>query len=155
MLSTERPSARTLVFAGPTDEVWPANFSILLKNLDASFFYSPATADSTGIDLPRASHQTRLAPLHLTPHAGPTSCRAPRPCLAPRAVRASWTSLHSAEASRWAHVATVCFMRFRCMLHIFQLDVVKVDLYMYVASVCFKYFSYFKHMLQVFHLDVA
>jgi hypothetical protein len=31
MLSTERPSGRTLVFAGPADEVGLANFSILLK----------------------------------------------------------------------------------------------------------------------------
>jgi hypothetical protein len=66
-------------------------------------------------------------------------------------------------ASRWAHVATICFMCFRCMLHIFHLDVAKVDLvlhmlqwlYTYVASVCIKCFSCFKCMLQVFYLDVA
>jgi hypothetical protein len=46
-------------------------------------------------------------------------------------------------------------MHFRCMLHIFQLDVAKVDLYRYVANVCLKCFSCFKRMLQVFHLNVA
>ena len=54
-------------------------------------------------------------------------------------------------------------MGFRCMLHMFYLDVVKVDmvlhmlqwLYTCVTSVCFKCFSCFKCMLQVFHLDVA
>jgi hypothetical protein len=50
-------------------------------------------------------------------------------------------------------------MRFRCMLHIFYLDVTKVDLvlhiYTYIASVCFKCFSCFKHMLQVFYLDTT
>ena len=47
-------------------------------------------------------------------------------------------------------------MCFRCMLHMFHLDVAKVDLvlhmlqwlYTYFASVCFKCFSYFKRMLQ-------
>jgi energy-coupling factor transporter transmembrane protein EcfT len=49
------------------------------------------------------------------------------------------------------------------MLHMFHLDVAKVDmvlhilrwLYIYVASVCFKCFNCFKRMLQVFYLDVA
>jgi hypothetical protein len=58
---------------------------------------------------------------------------------------------------------TVCFMCFRCMLHMFHLDVAKVDLvlhmlqwlYTYVASVCFKCFSYFKRMLQLFYLDIG
>ena len=59
--------------------------------------------------------------------------------------------------------ATICFMSFKCMLHMFHLDVAKVDLvlhmlqwlYMYVASVCFKCLSCFKYMLQVFYLDIA
>jgi hypothetical protein len=46
------------------------------------------------------------------------------------------------------------------MLHMFHLDVLKIDLllhmlqwlYMYVASVCFKYFICFKHILQVFYV---
>jgi hypothetical protein len=92
------------------------------------------------------------------------------------------TSLHWTAASRFAHVTTVCFMCFRCMLHILQC------LYTYAASVCFKRFNcfqmyvvsglsgccicctgytrtlqvyvfkcfgYFKRMLQVFYLDVA
>ena len=54
-------------------------------------------------------------------------------------------------------------MHFRCMLHMFNLDVAKVDLllhmlqwlYKYVASVCSKYSTYFRHMLQVFYLDIA
>jgi hypothetical protein len=54
-------------------------------------------------------------------------------------------------------------MRFRYMLHMFHLDVVKVDLmlhmlqylYMYVASVYSKCFICFKRLLQVFYLDVA
>ena len=49
-------------------------------------------------------------------------------------------------------VATICFMHFRCMLHMFYLDVAKVDLvlhmlqrlYTYIASVCFKCLSYFQ-----------
>jgi hypothetical protein len=49
------------------------------------------------------------------------------------------------------------------MLHMFYLDVAKVDmglhvlrwLYICVASVCLKCFSCFKRVLQVFHLDVA
>jgi hypothetical protein len=65
--------------------------------------------------------------------------------------------------SRWVHVATICFMCFKYMLHIFHLDVTKIDLvlymlqwlYMYVASVWFKCFSCFKRMLQVFYLDAA
>jgi hypothetical protein len=87
---------------------------------------------------------------HLALHA---SCRTPRPCLVPRAAS---TSLHWAT-SRSTHVATI---RFRYMLHMFHLDVAKVDLvlhmlqwlYTYVASVCFKCF---KHMFQVFYLDIA
>jgi hypothetical protein len=65
---------------------------------------------------------------------------------------------------------------FRCMLHMFNLDIAKVDLvlhmlqwlyyvasvlyecckwtYTYVASVCFKCFIRFRCMLQVFYLDV-
>jgi hypothetical protein len=73
------------------------------------------------------------------------------------------TSIHWGTTSRWAHVAIICFMRFKCMLHMFYLDVAKVDLvlhmlqwlYTYVASVCFKCFSCFKRILQVFYLDVA
>jgi hypothetical protein len=72
-------------------------------------------------------------------------------------------SIHWGATSRWEHVATICFMRFRCMLHIFHLDVAKVDLvlhilqwlYTYVASIWFKCLVCFKHMLQVFYLDVA
>jgi hypothetical protein len=54
-------------------------------------------------------------------------------------------------------------MCFICMLHMFRLDVAKVDLmlhmlqwlYMCVASIYFKCFSCFKCMLQVFYLDVT
>jgi hypothetical protein len=48
------------------------------------------------------------------------------------------------------------------MLHIFFLDVAKVDLVLHIcndytrmSSVCFKCFDCFKCMLQVFYLDVA
>jgi hypothetical protein len=90
------------------------------------------------------SHRTHLAPR--APRASHLMLRT-RP--APRAVS---TSLHWAATSRWAHVATLCFIRFRYMLHMFHLNVAKVDLvlhilqwlYTYVASVCFKCFNYFK-----------
>jgi hypothetical protein len=87
---------------------------------------------------------------HLAPPAH-ASCR-PRlasslvPCAAlPHAVS---TSLHWATASRSAYVATVCFMRFRCMLHMFYLDVTKVDL---VCICCNGY----THMLQVYVSSVC
>jgi hypothetical protein len=97
----------------------------------------------------------------------PAMPRASRPTGASRHVppvphvalpRATLTSLYWAATSRWGHVAIVCFIRFRCMLHMFYLDVTKVDLllhmlqwlYTYVASVCFKCFSCLKHMSQVY-----
>jgi hypothetical protein len=43
----------------------------------------------------------------------------------------------------WVHVATVCFMHFKCMLHMFHLDVSKVDLLLH------KVLGY-THMLQVY-----
>ena len=54
-------------------------------------------------------------------------------------------------------------MRFRCMLHMFHLDIAKVDLvlhmlqwlYTYAANAHFKCFSCFKRMLQVFYLNIA
>jgi hypothetical protein len=60
---------------------------------------------------------------------------------------------------RMKNTTSVSTMYFRCMLHMFHLDVSKADLllhiccngYMYVASVCFKCFSSFKRMLQVFY----
>jgi hypothetical protein len=82
------------------------------------------------------------------------SCRAPS---ASRVVLPhAHIDFHWAAASRWVRVATVCFMRFRCILHMFHLDVTKVDLvllilpwlYTCVASVCFKCFSCFKCTLQ-------
>jgi hypothetical protein len=103
----------------------------------------------------------RLAPRAIAPDPSRAACPTPRTsCLAPpppcslhhpRLVpplvpRTASTGLHWATASRWAHVATVCFIRFRCVLHMFHLDVAKVDLvlhmlqglYTYVVSVCFK-----------------
>jgi hypothetical protein len=86
------------------------------------------------------------------------SCHTPP--LPRAALPSAHVNLHWAVASRWARVATVCFMHFRCMLHMFHLYFAKVDLVLHmlqwlhtcVASVCF---SCFKRMLQVFHLDVA
>jgi hypothetical protein len=121
--------------------------------------------------MPRATRCSHLALRFATPHSSrPDSCcaqsRSDLYVVASSSVSASSyasTSIHCGAASRWVHVATVCFMRFRCMLHIFHLNVAKVDLvlhmfqwlYTYVASVCFKCFSCFKRMLQVFYLDIA
>jgi hypothetical protein len=118
---------------------------------------------------PRAMHRLHLALRSAAPRASrPDShCAQPRSMDDLRAVASIFvpalssasTSLHWAT-SRWTHVTTLCFMRFRCMLHMFYLDVAKVDLvlhmlqclYTYVASVCFKCF---RRMLQVAYLDVA
>jgi hypothetical protein len=151
MLSTERPAAFSLGLRTRFDR------PVIKIHLDAS---------------------TGMEPSYAMPHAGPISCRAPCLCLTSHVVHTSCLALRAAHAShcallrqcqqafigaavsRWAHVATVYFMRFRYMLH---MDVIKVDLVLHmlkwlctcVASICFKCFSYFKRMLQVFHLDVA
>ena len=107
----------------------------------------------------------RLAPC-LVPPAVPRSIRSYRPWAtssSAQALSSAWMSLYCGAASRWAHVATICFMCLWCMLHMFPLNVSKVDLliymlwwlYTYVTSVGFKCFSYFKRMLQGFYLDVA
>jgi len=149
---------------------------------------------------------TRLALRTSTPRpshgrAGPTSRHAPCLCLTPRAVRTSHPrsclTYRTAHASRCVPLRrvnqppigsnkyTVSFMHFRCMFHMFHLDVAKVDLvlhilqwlYTYVSNisavlnVCCKCFIWmlqwlymyvtsvcskcFRPMLQVFHLDVA
>jgi hypothetical protein len=36
--------------------------------------------------------------------------------------------------SRLAHVATVCFMYLRCMLHMFHLDIIKIDLVLHMLQ---------------------
>jgi hypothetical protein len=143
--------------------------------------------------LPRASHlgpQTLAVPRAARPHPRlvPHAARLPP---WPRSIRLSIVGnleLRASvkicvnehplgAASRWAHVATVYFMRFRCMLHMFiwmlqsRSDVAYVAmtihvcckcfiwmlhwLYTCVASVCFKCFSCFKRMLRVFYLYVA
>jgi hypothetical protein len=82
---------------------------------------------------PCASHgHTRPTPYRV--HPAPSAlCRAPthascRPRLAPHAVlpHAASTSLHWTAVSRWAHIATACFMRFRCILLMFHLAVAKI-----------------------------
>jgi hypothetical protein len=93
----------------------------------------------------------------------PFACRPWATSSSALTLSSAWTSLHCDATSRWTHVATVCFMRFRCMLHIFYLDVAKVDLvlhmlqwlYIYISSVCSKCFSCFKCILQVCLFDVA
>jgi hypothetical protein len=60
-------------------------------------------------------------------------------------------------------VLDVCSICFSWTLHVFHLDIIKVNmmfhmlqwLEMYVSNVCFKWFSYFRHILQVFYLDIA
>jgi hypothetical protein len=85
----------------------------------------------------------------------------------------------SRDVALTAHIASLCFKCFICMLQVFYMDVAKVDrddayvamLYTYVASFCsqcFIYFFqiyvasvfiwcyiYFTHILQVFYLSVA
>jgi hypothetical protein len=81
------------------------------------------------------------------------------------------TSLHSRkqqeDVAPKAHVANVCFKCFRCFsgtLHVFHLDVAKVDpdvayVSMSIHVCCKRLFQCFicfsRHMLQVFHLNVA
>jgi hypothetical protein len=103
---------------------------------------------------PCASHgRTRPTSHHVRP-APRASCHAlPTPRVALPHAR---VDLYWAATSRWACVATVCFMHFRCMLYVFHLNVIKVNLvllisqwlYTCVASVCFKCFNCFKHTLQ-------
>jgi hypothetical protein len=54
-------------------------------------------------------------------------------------------------ASRWVHVATVCFIRFRCMLYIFYLDVAKVNFVLYMEQWLYTYVAkmYFSNDLAV------
>jgi hypothetical protein len=83
------------------------------------------------------------------PHAG-----FPRPCV-------NEPSLDGSVDEHMLQPYVSCI--FRCMLHMFHLNIVKINLVLYilqwlytcVVSICFKGFSCFKHMLQVFHLDVA
>jgi len=105
------------------------------------------------------SHHTQS---HVSRTLARSSCLSPCRDLSacrPWATSSSaWTSIYCDAASRWAHIAIVCFIHFRCMLHVFHLDIVKVDrvlymlqwLYTYVVGVCFKYFRCFKRVLQVF-----
>jgi hypothetical protein len=62
--------------------------------------------------------------------------------------------------SIWAHVAAVCFMCFRCTMHMFHLDIAKsrsgvVYVAMTIDVCCKCMFQCFKRMLQVFYLNVA
>jgi hypothetical protein len=126
----------------------------------SSFFvnalYRASGRDGSACPVPRASCRMPLtsctlhcAPLHLCA-SRPWTVGDLRPVAlssAPVSSSASM-SLYWTAASRWAHI-TVCFMRFKGRLHMFYLDVAKVDLmlhmlqclYMYVASVRFKCFS--------------
>jgi hypothetical protein len=83
------------------------------------------------------SHRTRLAP-----HATHPACASHAPLVpriappAPRTVlpRAALTSLYWAVTSTGAYVATICFVRFRCMLHMFYLNFAKVDLVLHMLQ---------------------
>jgi hypothetical protein len=122
----------------------------LLASRHAPLHLAPRTV---ALDPPRAVCAPRRAPSAPCAshgHTGPTSCRvcpapsascrAPYPCLAPLAARrpalprAAPNSLHWVVASRRAHVATVCFMRFSCMLHMFHLDVAKIALVLHMLQ---------------------
>jgi hypothetical protein len=80
------------------------------------------------------------------------------------------TSVHCGAVSRWAHVATVYFMHFRCMLNMIYLDVAKYIwcciycnnytrmLQVYVSAVlnvCCKCFVRMFHMLNWLYIYVA
>jgi len=121
---------------------------------------------------PRVSHGCTGAAsrhVHPAPRAAHSAHASRRPRLASGATRAASTRVHCAAASRWlrwAHVATVCFMRFRCMLHMFHLDVAKVDLVLYmlqvyvlnvsaISNVCCKCFIWILPMLQWLYMYVT
>jgi hypothetical protein len=120
---------------------------------------------------PRAAYALCLA-LHSTaPHASRPNSRCAQRRSDLRAVASSSVlapssasmSVQLGVASRWAYVVTVCFMRFRCMLHMFYLDVAKLDLVLhmlqwlctYVAKCMFLLFQPFQTYVQVFYQDVV
>jgi hypothetical protein len=87
--------------------------------------------------VPCAARRSRLVPRAVLLRASRRGCD-PSSCW-PWATSSSTlassfmlTSLHWRAASRWAHVATSCFLRFRCMLHMFPLDVSKVDMLLHI-----------------------
>ena len=98
---------------------------------------------------PRASRRPRLTLRSTAPRAPARTLTAHSQGpwtvgnLRAMALSSASTNLHWAASSSWAHVTTVCFMRFRCMLHMFYLDVVKVELDCICCSV-------YTHMLQVY-----
>jgi hypothetical protein len=58
----------------------------------------------------------------------------------------------------YTHVSSICFICFECMLQMFHLDAVQVDLVLHMLLWLYTYFKcfvYFRHILQVFHLDVS
>jgi hypothetical protein len=119
------------------------------------------------------SHQTRLTPCvpRASYHTHPP---------VPHIVRSSHSVMPASRASRYARpastfigrqqvdecVATVCFIRFRCMLHMFHLDVTKVNLVLHmlqvyvssvsaVSNICCKCFILMLYMLQWLYTYVA
>ena len=116
-----------------------ANLITLYNNAET------CTAIIFSITIPQGYRPFKDGPTRLSPRLAPRTLArtSRRPCLVPPTVAAIYlpvecrpwatsssasTSLHWRATSRWAHVATVCFMRFKCMLHMFYLDVSKVYL---------------------------
>jgi hypothetical protein len=82
----------------------------------------------------RATHPACASHAQLVPRAAPPAPRTVLP-------RAALTSLHWAVTSTGAHVATVCFVCFRCILHMFYLNFAKVDLVLHMLQWLYTYVS--------------
>jgi hypothetical protein len=105
----------------------------------------PSCASRLASDPPRAAHPAR-------------TLRRGHPRLALRSPMLHQRALIVGAASIWAHVTTLCFMRFQMYVAYVSSECCKSKSGVaYVAMaiyVCLKYFSCFKRMLQVFYLDV-
>jgi hypothetical protein len=140
MLFTESSSSQT----GQTRLPLHPYASCLACPTHAFVPHTPTRASHRTLLTPRAANASHYVPSHIEPLAwtrvahsqGPWTMgdlRAMALSFTPASSSAS-TSLHWTAASRWAHIITVCFMCFSCMLHMFYLNVVKVDLVLHMLQ---------------------
>jgi hypothetical protein len=146
MLSTERPDGPACPYVSRLAHPAPhASRAHDLVPRAPHTRFMPRAPNRASFLAPRAAlalHRQRLVLCSAALCASRLNSRCAQPRSDLRAVASSSvlassftsTSVHLGAASRWAHVATVCFIRFRCRLYIFHLDVAKVDLMLHMLQ---------------------
>jgi hypothetical protein len=109
---------------------------IIKKNLDFSNGMEPPCAARLTLrgPMPHTSRQTRLVPrIPLVPRATRCLCRSR---LALRSPTPAHQRVFIGRQHVDEHMLQLCFVRFKCMLHMFYLDIAKVDLVLHWLCMC-------------------